>query len=181
MYENGTYHDACDCRWLSENSVSCKIQRIVSICEMDSFEMRLSLFVKRTYSDILWKLYRNSTKSFVFRNTKLRVTCKHVFQFLIFYVFSKMRKLPYNENNTERLNNIFKCTCDTNLISTVLCFHVFSFLVLWVISRYIFICKLYELFCKRELEIVTEYVFFPLLLIEENKAALKGISIDNVI
>lgn len=147
MCGNGTYHDACLCRWLSENNPSCKIQKNASICEMDNSEMRVSLVVKRTYSDILWKLYRKNSTSFVFRNTRLQVTCKHDFDRFLFLV-SLLRWDIFRTMKTV-YSDLFKCTCDASFISTVLCFHDISFLILWVISRYIFIYKFYELFCKK--------------------------------
>ncbi|XP_025100584.1 uncharacterized protein LOC112567915 [Pomacea canaliculata] len=74
MSENGKYYDACRCRWLSKNNGVCKNQRNVSICETDSYEMRFSLLVQRSYGDIIWELYTTNCTPLTLRKTKLQVT-----------------------------------------------------------------------------------------------------------
>lgn len=76
LCDNGKYHDVCRCRWLPDKDAVCKNQRNVSICEADNNEMRFSLFVKRTYSDILWELYRPNLTPVVLKKTKLQVICE---------------------------------------------------------------------------------------------------------
>lgn len=76
LCEDGTYHDACRCRWTSGNKAACINQRNVSVCEADHSEMRFSLFVERSYSDVLWELYRKQSTPLLLKNTKLQVTCK---------------------------------------------------------------------------------------------------------
>ncbi|XP_025100588.1 uncharacterized protein LOC112567917 isoform X2 [Pomacea canaliculata] len=73
LCDNGKYHDVCRCRWLPDKDAVCKNQRNVSICEADNNEMRFSVFVKRTYSDILWELYRSNATPVVIKKTRLQV------------------------------------------------------------------------------------------------------------
>lgn len=78
LCDNGKYHDVCRCRWLPDKDAVCKNQRNVSICEADNNEMRFSVFVKRTYSDILWELYRSNATPVVIKKARLQVICERL-------------------------------------------------------------------------------------------------------
>ncbi|XP_025099926.1 uncharacterized protein LOC112567452 [Pomacea canaliculata] len=74
LCEKETYHIVCWCRWMSDSNGVCKNQTISSVCEADKSEMRFTLFVKRTYRDIMWELFRQNSTPLVLKYSKLQVT-----------------------------------------------------------------------------------------------------------
>lgn len=79
LCENGSYYGVCKCRWISGNKEICRYQRNVITCDVYNSEIRVSLLVKRTYSDIKWELYRQDSTARVIKFTTLQVTCKITF------------------------------------------------------------------------------------------------------
>lgn len=77
LCEKETFHIVCWCRWISNSNGVCKNQTISSVCEADKSEMRFTLFVKRTYSDIVWELFRQNSTPLVLKYSKLQVTCTY--------------------------------------------------------------------------------------------------------
>lgn len=76
VIQNGTSSTFCRCRWIPENNTTCKLFRNVSVCEADHSNMRVSLFIRRPYSHILWSLLKKNSSHHVLKNTTLNVECK---------------------------------------------------------------------------------------------------------
>ncbi|XP_025099935.1 uncharacterized protein LOC112567459 [Pomacea canaliculata] len=74
LCENGSYHGLCKCRSMFDNNIFCKNQRNFVTCDVYNSEILLSLLVKRTYSDIIWELYRQDSTPRVIKLTTLQVT-----------------------------------------------------------------------------------------------------------
>lgn len=76
LCEAGTPNTACRCLWISNNAPACKSLRNDSICEADQSKMRISLLVKRTYTDIKWVCFKQNYAPAVLKQIALQVTCK---------------------------------------------------------------------------------------------------------
>ncbi|XP_025101767.1 uncharacterized protein LOC112568608 [Pomacea canaliculata] len=71
--EAGSFYPVCVCRWFSNGS-KCTNGRNISMCEADSMEMRISIRVRRNFSDVLWELLEQNSTPVLLRHTKLQVT-----------------------------------------------------------------------------------------------------------
>ncbi|XP_025101478.1 uncharacterized protein LOC112568396 [Pomacea canaliculata] len=67
------YHDVCRCRWIPGKNAECRKHRDVFMCEADNHVMRFSLLVRRTYSHILWELYRPNLALVMLKTSNLQV------------------------------------------------------------------------------------------------------------
>lgn len=76
LCETGTPNTACRCLWISNNAPACKSLRNDSTCEADKSKMRISLLVKRTYTDIQWVCFKQNHAPAVLKQIALQVTCK---------------------------------------------------------------------------------------------------------
>lgn len=74
--ENGIFLMACWCRCVPHNNILCRNEITESFCHADNSEMRLSLLVKRSYSDIVWELFRQGDTPVVLKHTRLKFLCK---------------------------------------------------------------------------------------------------------
>lgn len=76
LCETRTSSTACRCLWISNNAPACKSLRNDSTCEAVNSKMRVSLLVKRTYTDIQWVYFKQNYAPAVLKQIALQVTCK---------------------------------------------------------------------------------------------------------
>lgn len=84
---SGTFYTICTCRWVSTNNPTCKDQNNESTCDVESSTLRLSLLVRRTYSEVLWDFLEQSSTPVLLKHIELQVICK--FRFRTYHFLSK--------------------------------------------------------------------------------------------
>lgn len=73
--EAGKIKTVCRCTWPIGLS-KCKIERNDSNCDADTSEMRMSLLIKRTYTEVIWEIFKHRNSPVVRKRTELQVMCK---------------------------------------------------------------------------------------------------------
>lgn len=73
---SGKLHKSCKCRWTVDNYLKCTSKCIEMVCEVDNSVMRMSLLVRRMYSEVVWELLEDNSLPVVLNHTKLQVNCK---------------------------------------------------------------------------------------------------------
>ncbi|XP_025102757.1 uncharacterized protein LOC112569239 [Pomacea canaliculata] len=70
----GTLYESCRCRWFLNSDPVCRSMKNDSFCDADESEMRVSLLIRRTYTDVLWVLLKQSSPPSVLKHTTVQVT-----------------------------------------------------------------------------------------------------------
>ncbi|XP_025100804.1 uncharacterized protein LOC112568027 [Pomacea canaliculata] len=71
--EAGSFYPVCVCRLFS-NGFKCLNVRNISTCEADNMEMRISIYVRRNFTDVVWELLEQNSTLVLLKHTQLQVT-----------------------------------------------------------------------------------------------------------
>lgn len=76
LCEIGILYESCRCRWFPTSHPVCRSLKNDSFCDADESEMRVSLLIRRTYTDVVWVFFKQSSPPIVLKHTIVQVTCK---------------------------------------------------------------------------------------------------------
>lgn len=82
--EAGSFYPVCVCRWFSNGSKCLNVRNILK-CEADNTEMRISIYVRRNFTDVVWDLLEQNSSLDLLKHTQLQVTCTFIFGCSIVY------------------------------------------------------------------------------------------------